>query len=122
MTNKEAVVIIGLAQSNLNITKTAEKLNWSKSTLVYYLNKVKKETGANPKCFRDMCRLLSMAEKVLRMECEALPNMELLDRELVIYCRDCQFWLEEYGEVCSREEDWFYSAPDDFCSRAVMRR
>ena len=117
MTKREAELIIGLAQSNLNITKAAERLQCPKNTLLYHLNKIKRETGSNPKCFRDMCRLLPMAEEVLQIE-----SGWLLDLELVIRCRDCQFWLEEYGEVCSREEDWFYSAPDDFCSRAVVRK
>ncbi len=122
MTKREAELIIGLAQNNLNVAKTAEKMRWSRQTLLFYMNRVKEETGADPKRFRDMCRLLPMAEDVLQVGFEGLPHLELFDSELVIRCRDCKFWLEEYGEVCSREEDWFYSAPDDFCSRAVVRK
>ena len=117
MTKREAEVIVGLAQNDLNITKASEKMQYHKNTLLYHINKIKESTGANPKYFYDMCKLLPMAEEVLWGE-----SASSIDYELIIRCKDCKFWLKEFGEVCSREDDWFYISPDDFCSRAVMRK
>lgn len=116
MTKIEAEIIVGLAENNLNIAQTAQNMRCHRNTVLYHINKIRQETGTNPTCFRDMHRLLSMAEKVLN--CDAT---ELSDVEIVTRCGACAYWLEEFGEVCAREEDWFYTAPDDFCSRAVSR-
>ena len=98
----------------MNTAKTAEKMQCHKNTINYHINKIKEETGANPKEFCELCRLLPVAEETLRIEHKEVTNMEF-----VTYCRECKYWLEDFGEVCSREEDWFYTAPDDFCSRGI---
>ena len=117
MTKREAELIVGLAENDLNVTKAAETMNFHRNTLMHYINKIKESTGANPKIFYDMCRLLPMAEEVLRGE-----PLDASDVEPIIRCKNCKYWLEEFGEVCSREEDWFYCSPYDFCSRAAVRR
>lgn len=116
MTKIEAEVIVGLAESNLNAAQTAKKMNCHKNTIRYHINRIKKETGSNPRNFSEMCKLLPMAEEILR----SAPGV-MTDVELVIRCKNCKYWLEDFGEVCSREEDWFYCAPDDFCSRGARR-
>lgn len=116
MTKTEAEVIVNLAENNLNTAKTAKKMQCHKNTVLYYINKIKQETGTNPKNFCELCRLIPMAEEILHSD-----PLEITDFEIVTRCRDCKYWLEDFGDVCSREEDWFYMAPDDFCSRGIKR-
>ena len=116
MTRVEAEIIVNLAKNNLNTAKTAEKMRCHKNTINHYINTIKAKTGANPREFCDLRRLLTVAEEILR-----LNPLEIADYELVTRCRNCKYWLEDFGDVCSREEDWFYMAPDDFCSRGIER-
>ena len=116
MTKIEAEVLVNLAENKLNTAKTAKKMKCHKNTVLYHINKIKQETGTNPKSFIELCKLLPMAEEILNCN-----PFEITDFEIVTRCRACKYWLKDFGEVCSREEDWFYCAPDDFCSRGIKR-
>lgn len=61
MSEIEANVVVMFAQSDMIITETAKKLHYSKRTIGYYLDKVKKTTGLNPRNFFDLCELYTIA-------------------------------------------------------------
>jgi hypothetical protein len=116
MTRAQAEIIVCLAKNDMNAAKTAQKLRCHKNTILYHIGRIAQETGANPKRFCDLCRLLPMATEILQSDtCEAV------DFEIVTRCGNCKYWLQDFGEVCAREEDWFYMSPDDFCSRGTPK-
>lgn len=65
MTAKQAEVVIAFAENNLNVTDTAKKLGCHRNNVSYYLEKVKEQTGKDPKSFFGLCELLIEARDVL---------------------------------------------------------
>lgn len=56
-------VILTLADCNMNITQTSEKLYMHRNSVVYHIKRIKKQTGLNPLNFYDLCKLVSMAKE-----------------------------------------------------------
>ena len=52
-----------LADCNMNVSKTAEKLFYHRNTVVFRLNRIRSKTGLNPLVFRDLVKLMEAAEK-----------------------------------------------------------
>lgn len=118
MTKREAEVIVSLAETNLNISKAAEKMLSHRNSLQLTVCRIKSETGADPRNFFDLCRLLPAAEMVLFGTVRTVLGDE---KRCATMCCECEYWLPDFGEVCSREDEWFYSAPYDFCSRGKRK-
>lgn len=51
-------IILTLAECDMNVTQTAQKLYMHRNSIVYHINRVKKKTGLNPLCFYDLCKLI----------------------------------------------------------------
>lgn len=51
-------IIRGMANNNLNMTKTAKALFTHRNTVLYHCDKIKKRTGADPRDFYGCYRLL----------------------------------------------------------------
>lgn len=52
-------VIECLAKNDMNITATGNELFMHRNTAVYHLEKVKRETGLDPRKFYDLVKLLN---------------------------------------------------------------
>ena len=61
MTYEDKKIIRAYADCDMNLTKTAERMNYHRNTLVYHMGKIKKETGLDPLCFWDLVTLLENA-------------------------------------------------------------
>ena len=53
-------VLIGLANNNMDVSKTARKLFRHRNSVVYHLEKVKVTTGLNPFNFYELIKLLEL--------------------------------------------------------------
>lgn len=51
-------IINTLADCNMNVQKTANKMNYHRNTIVYHLQKIENKTGLNPMNFYDLAKLL----------------------------------------------------------------
>lgn len=63
MTDLDVEIILALADCDMSVARTGQKLYMHQNTVKYHLAKVKKETGLNPKCFYDLVKLLAMIER-----------------------------------------------------------
>lgn len=108
MTKLEAEIIVALADNDMHIIHASQQLNCHRNTLLRHLTDIKESTGADPRCFRELCFLLPMAEAVLKEEEQ-------------VWCGQCRFWLEDFGKVCAREEDWIYTSATDSCALGKRR-
>ena len=68
MTKLQAEIIISLADNKMSVAEIARKLYMHRSTVVYHLRAIQKETGRNPRDFYDMCALLPIARELLKGE------------------------------------------------------
>jgi len=53
-------IINSMAENNMNISKVARQLNYSRNTIVYKLDKIDEKTGYDPKNFFDLRRLVDI--------------------------------------------------------------
>ena len=65
MTKLQAEIIIALADNQINVTKTANKLFMHRTSVAYHIRQIRKNTGKNPMDFYDMCELLPIAREKL---------------------------------------------------------
>lgn len=65
MTEQELKIINTLADCNMNVQKTANKLNYHRNTIVYHLEKIKEETGHDPMNFYDLVELVNLIREVV---------------------------------------------------------
>lgn len=63
MTKTEIEIIRALADSNMNVCKTAKKVYMHRNTVEYHLQRVKTETGLDPHNFYDLAELLKTAQE-----------------------------------------------------------
>ena len=63
MTQLDMEVILALVDSNMNASSAARKMYVHRNTVEYHIAKVRKETGLNPKEFRELAKLLTMIEE-----------------------------------------------------------
>ena len=57
LTEQELKIIKTLADCNMNVQKTSNKMNYHRNTIVYHLQKIENETGLNPMNFHDLVKL-----------------------------------------------------------------
>lgn len=53
-------VILTYAECNMRVSNTSRALYMSRSNVDYHLEKVRLETGLNPKCFYSLIKLVDM--------------------------------------------------------------
>lgn len=63
MDERDAEIILALADHNMNETQTAKDLYMHRNTVIYRLRKVKKLTGLDPMNFYDLCKLVEMVKE-----------------------------------------------------------
>ena len=56
-------IILSMAKNDLNVTTTAKELHRHRGTVMYWIEKLKKETGLDCRKFYDLVKLLGMVEK-----------------------------------------------------------
>lgn len=64
MNEMDVLVILGLAEHDMNLRKAAKLLFVHRNTMVYHINRVKRITGLNPMKFYDLCKLVKMAKEM----------------------------------------------------------
>lgn len=62
--DKEKEMLRLYAKNDMNLAKTAHEMNYSHRGLDYYMEKILRDTGLNPKCFYDLMELLKSFEKI----------------------------------------------------------
>lgn len=64
MTENELKIINTLTDCNMNVQKTANKMNYHRNTIVYHLQKIESETGLNPMNFYDLVNLTNLIKEL----------------------------------------------------------
>ena len=65
MDKEDAHIVIAMANHNMNVTDVARAIFAHRNTVLYHLNKVKQQTGLDPRQFYDLVELVRMAQEVL---------------------------------------------------------
>lgn len=60
MTQQQSKIVKTLAYCNMNVQATANFMNYHRNTIIYHLQKIKKETGLDPMNFHDLVKLLNL--------------------------------------------------------------
>lgn len=63
MNERTKQVILSYARNNMNAARAAKELNYSPSTIKWYLDRVEPTTGLNPRHFEDLINLLMIIKK-----------------------------------------------------------
>lgn len=72
MSKTDAMIVVALARSNMNYMETARRTHYTKSTVMYHLDKVERKTGLNPRNFFDLHELYSIACNILGDEADEI--------------------------------------------------
>ena len=56
-------IILSMAKNDLNVTTTAKELHRHRGTVIYWIEKMKKDTGLDCRKFYDLVKLLEMVDK-----------------------------------------------------------
>lgn len=65
MNKEDAHIVIAMANHNMNVTDVARAIFAHRNTVLYHLDKVKRQTGLDPRRFYDLVELVKMAQEVL---------------------------------------------------------
>ena len=65
MTEKQAEIVVAMAENDLNMTRAAEAVFHHYRNVVYHVSEITRRTGLDPRKFYDMMQLLPKAEAVL---------------------------------------------------------
>lgn len=65
MNKEDAHIVVAMANHNMNVTDVAHAIFAHRNTVLYHLDKVKRQTGLNPRRFYDLVELVKMAQEVL---------------------------------------------------------
>lgn len=57
-TDQQRLLITTLADCDLRLSKTAQVLGWHRNTLGIRMDKILRQTGLDPRRFRDLCQLM----------------------------------------------------------------
>lgn len=69
MNKKDAHIVMAMANHNMNVTDVARAIFVHRNTVLYHLDKVKQQTGLDPRQFYDLVELVKMAQEVLNDGC-----------------------------------------------------
>mgnify|MGYP003466097130 CR=1 FL=1 len=62
---RDAKIILGLADSQMNVSEVGRQLFMHRNTIVYHIDKIRKVTGLNPLNFYDLFKLTYVARQML---------------------------------------------------------
>ena len=65
MKKNQAKVVLAFADSDMNISGTGRKLFLCRSTILWYLDAIKRDTGLDPRRFYELIKLVDIAKRVL---------------------------------------------------------
>ena len=65
MNKEDAHIVIEMANHNMNITDVVRAIFAHRNTVLYHLDKVKRQSGVAPRRFYDLVELVKMAQEVL---------------------------------------------------------
>ena len=65
MDKEDAHIVIAMANHNMNVTDVARAIFTHRNTVLYHLDKVKRQTGLDPRRFYDLVELVKIAQEVL---------------------------------------------------------
>ena len=65
MTKKQAELILAFAENDMKVGKTAKQLYMSDTTVIYNLNKIRRQIRWNPRKFYDLCYLVGIAAQII---------------------------------------------------------
>ncbi len=65
MNKEDAHIVVAMANHNMNVTNVARAIFMHRNTVTYHLDKVKRQTGLDPRRFYDLVELVKMAQEVL---------------------------------------------------------
>ena len=68
MNKEDAHIVVAMANHSMNVTDVAHAIFTHRNTVLYHLNKVKQQTGLDPRRFYDLVELVKMAQEVLENE------------------------------------------------------
>lgn len=60
MDERDAKIILAIADNSINVYAAARELFMHRNTLVYHIGKIKKITGLDATDFYDLCKLVEM--------------------------------------------------------------
>jgi carbohydrate diacid regulator len=58
LTDLDIQVVLAFAENNMNASKTSKSLFFHRNTVIYHLDKVKRNTGLDPFRFYDLMELI----------------------------------------------------------------
>ena len=65
MNKEDAHIVVAMANHNMNATDVARAIFVHRNTVLYHLDKVKRQTGLDPRRFYDLVELVKMAQEGL---------------------------------------------------------
>lgn len=65
MNKEDAHIVIAMANHNMKVTDVARAIFAHRNTVLYHLDKVKQQTGLDPRRFYDLVELVKIAQEVL---------------------------------------------------------
>lgn len=65
MNKEDAHIVVAMANYNMNATDVARAIFVHRNTVLYHLDKVKRQTGLDPRRFYDLVELVKIAQEVL---------------------------------------------------------
>lgn len=72
MNKEDAHIVVAMANHSMNIGEVSRQLFMHRNTVTYHLDKVKRQTGLDPRRFYDLIELVKMAQEVLESETEGV--------------------------------------------------
>ena len=60
MNKEDAHIVVAMANHNMNVTDVARAIFAHRNTVLYHLDKVKQQTGLDPRRFYDLVELVKM--------------------------------------------------------------
>lgn len=65
MTETDAIIVVALARSNMNLCEAARRSNYHINSIAYRIRKIRHVIGLDPKNFFDLGELYTMAVEIL---------------------------------------------------------
>ena len=63
LNDAQKAVVLGMAAGNMCLSEAGRKSNYSRNSVVYYVEQIKEKTGLDPKSFYDLCELVRIAKE-----------------------------------------------------------
>jgi DNA-binding NarL/FixJ family response regulator len=63
LSERQREVVKAFSDCNMNATVTAKRTFTNRNNIYYHIREIRRKTGLNPRCFKDLKKLLSIIEK-----------------------------------------------------------